>query len=58
MMKQATVSLADLPRLKRLQAKAIKEDKISFEYRGHILLVSYCKYLIEYLELKKKERSR
>lgn len=43
------ISKHDLPKLKRLYNKAIKEGKSEFEYHEQTLLVSYAKYLIEYL---------
>ena len=36
-------------RLKTLYREAVKNEKISFEFEGNTLLVSYAKYLIEYL---------
>jgi hypothetical protein len=43
------VSKHDLPKLKRLYNKAIKDGKSQFKYGNTILLVTYAKYLIEYL---------
>ena len=42
----------DLKELKRKYAEAMKSGSESFEFRGHPLLVSYAKYLIEYLEIQ------
>lgn len=37
-------------KLKRAYNKARDENRESFTFEGHELLVSYAKYLIEYLE--------
>lgn len=39
-----------LETLKKAYEKAIKENKESFIYEGEELIISYAKYLIEYLE--------
>jgi hypothetical protein len=41
---------AKLRELKRCHAKAVKDGKDSFTIGGNEFLVSYAKYLIEYLE--------
>lgn len=43
------VSKHNLPKLKRLYNKAIKEGKSHFKYGNTVLSVTYAKYLIEYL---------
>jgi hypothetical protein len=37
----------DLPKLKRLYLKAIKANKYDFTYKGEVIDVNYCKYLLE-----------
>jgi len=44
------ITLADLPNLKKKWKKAITEKQIAFTYKGQPVLVTYAKYLIEYLE--------
>lgn len=39
-------------KLKRTYRKAVDENKTQFTFEGHELLVSYAKYLIEYLETR------
>jgi hypothetical protein len=39
-----------LAALKRAQAHAIETKQDQFKFEGHDMLVSYAKYLIEYLE--------
>ena len=48
------VSRFDFISLKRLYKKAVEEKKNVFTFKGHQLLTSYAKYLIEYLENKFK----
>lgn len=36
-------------KLRKAYAKAVKEGRAQFKFEGHELLVSYAKYLIEYL---------
>lgn len=48
------ITSEDLPRLKRLYNKAVKEGKESFMYEGNEILTSYCKYLIEYMDTLNK----
>lgn len=45
----------DLDALKVEYDKAIKENKDQFVFDKHVLLVSYAKYLIEYLESQFKK---
>jgi hypothetical protein len=45
----------DLPVLKRLYNKALKEKKDSFIWKGQLFLIGYAKYLLEYLEMQLKE---
>lgn len=47
---QASISLADLPALKKAYEQAVKDKKEQFNFNSHPLLVSYAKYVIEYLE--------
>jgi hypothetical protein len=49
-----TVSIKDLIPLKRRYKVAKDKGLITFPYKGVILLTSYAKYLIEYLETIKK----
>ena len=42
----------DLISIKRIYGKSIKNNKKSFNYKGNKILVSYAKYLIQYLENK------
>lgn len=46
---QNRVTLKDLPSLTKAYNKAVKEGKTQFTYKGNELLVSYAKYLIEYM---------
>jgi len=39
-------------RLRKHYEQAVKEQKISFTFDGHELLVSYAKYLLEYLDMR------
>lgn len=39
-----------LERLKKALAKAEKANAESFNFDGHLLLTTYAKYLVEYLE--------
>jgi hypothetical protein len=50
---QLGISLEDLKPIKRLYNKAVKEEKTEFKYKDQTLLVSYAKYLIQYLETLK-----
>lgn len=36
--------------IKRLYDKAIRDGKTEFIFGGHVLLVSYAKYLLEYMQ--------
>lgn len=45
----------DVPILKRLYNKALKGKKDKFIWKRQVLLVSYAKYLLEYLEMQLKE---
>ena len=49
-----TLTLADLPKLKRELNKAIKNHKDSFMFKNQEILVLYAKYVIEYLNTLKK----
>lgn len=44
-----TINYNDYVKLKKEYAKAIKEGKDIFTFKGNELLVNYAKYLIEYL---------
>tara|TARA_R110000868_G_scaffold173842_1_gene410255 strand:+ start:1043 stop:1201 length:159 start_codon:yes stop_codon:yes gene_type:complete len=48
-------SKEDFVRLKKEYDQAVSLDKEQFVFDKHILLVSYAKYLIEYLEPKFKK---
>jgi len=54
MEENVTVSIKDLPKLKALYKSTVASRKEVFYYKGKEILVSYCKYLIEYLEGLKK----
>ena len=54
MEENVTVNIDDLPILKALYKIAVKSGREVFKYKGRDILVSYCKYLIEYLEGFKK----
>lgn len=45
-----TISSNDLPALKKAYEYAVKMEMPEFTFRGALLLPSYAKYLIEYLE--------
>ena len=45
----------DLKELKKLYNEAVKNDKESFMFKEHELLVIYAKYLIQYLETMIKD---
>lgn len=47
---QLVLGKHDLPALKKAFKKAVDAEKDRFPYKGETLLVSYAKYLIEYLE--------
>jgi len=44
-----TLSYTDLPEFKALYKKALREEKNEFLFKNQRILVSYAKYLIEYL---------
>ena len=44
--------LESLRQLKLAYKRAVKEDKESFIFQGQEMLVSYAKYMIEYMESK------
>lgn len=48
--------LAAYRRFRRVYEKAVKEEKTEFEFEGREYLVSYAKYLLEYLETKYKTK--
>ena len=52
------LSKADLERLKTAYRRAVDAGETQFTFDGHELVVSYAKYLIEYVEgqLKRKKR--
>lgn len=52
------LSKADLERLKTAYRSAVDAGETQFTFDGHELVVSYAKYLIEYVEgqLKRKKR--
>lgn len=49
-MNQVKVTKSDVAELKRLYKKAISDGKDQFVFKGFDVLVSYAKYLIEYLD--------
>ena len=51
------MTAADLEVLKRMYKQAFDEGMEQFVYKGHPFLVSYVKYLIEYLETKFEKKS-
>jgi len=48
------ITLADLPKLKKEYTKTTSKNQTSFIYKDQELLVSYTKYLIQYLESLKQ----
>ena len=46
------LSLNDLATFKKKYAKAKKEGKMSFEFKGDEILCEYAQYVIEYFSLK------
>jgi hypothetical protein len=44
-----SVTNKEFEKLKLLYSQAVKEKKDQFEFKGSPILVSYAKYLIEYL---------
>jgi hypothetical protein len=50
------ISPEDLDGLKIAYEKAKDQHREEFTYKGHVLLTSYAKYLIEYLELLKTNK--
>lgn len=47
---EITITRADFEELKAVYEKHKDQPDAVFEWRGHQFLVSYAKYLIEYLE--------
>lgn len=54
MSKEPYISLDDLPKLKRLYNKAVKEGKNEFIFKGFVILTDYAKYAVKYLESMKR----
>lgn len=52
-MPETTVTLKDLPSLKKQYIQAVKDGKEFFKYKEGELVTSYAKYLIEYLQMQK-----
>jgi hypothetical protein len=50
------IDASEIKSLKVAYQKAVDERREQFTYKGHILLTSYAKYLIEYLELNNKNQ--
>ena len=50
------VGLEDLPEIKKRYEKAMKENRDTFMYNYVPVMVSYAKYLIEYLESLKDKK--
>lgn len=48
--------LAAYRRFRKSYEKAVKENKTEFEFEGRDFLVSYAKYVLEYLETKYKTK--
>lgn len=44
------IDRVDFHILKNLYTKALEEGEDHFKFKGHLLLVNYAKYLIQYLE--------
>jgi hypothetical protein len=51
-MARAVIVMSDLPKLKRLYNKAVRDKKAEFQFKGNTVLTEYAKYVIEYLEMK------
>ena len=49
-----TINKSELANLKLAREKAIERGDEKFLFQGKVILVSYAKYLIEYLESKIK----
>lgn len=43
----------DYEPIKKLYTDSLSNGKLTFIYKGHEILVTYAKYLLEYLENKK-----
>lgn len=54
MLNAIQVTVESLAKLKRIHNKAVKNGKAEFQFDGHTLLVSYAKYLIEYMAIQLK----
>lgn len=51
----AAITLEDLPSLKKAYEQAKKDNKEQFTYKGNEILVSYAKYLVEYMESLRRQ---
>jgi len=49
-MGKITMNKQELSRLKRYYRRAIRQGKTKFTFQGHVLLVAFAKYYIEYIE--------
>lgn len=63
MNKSPTICIEDLPNLKRQYTKAVKQNKTEFKVwlvcgQQTTLIVTYAKYLIEYLTHIKNEKNQ
>jgi hypothetical protein len=47
-----SVTKAELPAFKKAYNEAVKNGLVTFTYKGAVVLVSYAKYVIEFLEGK------
>lgn len=56
MEEQEFIDASEIKSLKVAYQKAVNDNREQFTYKGHILLTSYAKYLIEYLELNNKNQ--
>ena len=54
-MNTITFDKSTLDSLKMEYSKAVNNHHESFTFKGHKLLTSYAKYLIQYLEIKLKK---
>lgn len=47
---RATVTLSELPQLKRLYHRAVNKGDTQFTFKGKTLVTAYAKYVIQYFE--------
>lgn len=53
---EANITEDDIPKIRRLYRKALKEKKKQFVYQGHDILTDYAKYLLEYFDMMTQKR--